>query len=140
MLRVSKMADYGTVVMVYLAEQRVLRNVSDIALATHLAKPTVSKLVKRLAQAGQLKSERGSRGGYRLSVAAEAISVADIIAAIEGKTGLTECSLSSGNCTLEHVCHVREHWQLISQVVEQALQNVSLKNLLSSSLRNISIG
>lgn len=130
MLRVSKLADYGTVIMVYLAQVNALCNVSDIANATHLAKPTVSKLVKRLLQAGLLQSVRGAMGGYRLSRKEDAISVAEIIKAIEEKTGLTECAELPGQCALEPHCHVRGHWQIISRVVENALMNVSLKALL----------
>lgn len=131
MLRVSKLADYGTVIMVQLAKTNALCNVSDIAHATHLAKPTVSKLVKRLLQAGLLISVRGAKGGYRLSRKEEAISVAQIIKAIEEKTGLTECAELPGQCALESVCHVRGHWQVISRVVENALENVSLKALVA---------
>lgn len=130
MLRVSKLADYATIIMVYLARANRLCNVSDIAKATHLAKPTVSKLVKRLLKADLLISVRGAKGGYRLSRKEDAISVAEIIKAIEEKSGLTQCVELPGHCALEPVCHVRGHWQVISQVVEKALMNVSLKALV----------
>lgn len=129
MLRVSKMADYATVVMVYLAKKKTLCNVTDIALATHVAKPTVSKLVKHLTKAELLTSELGAKGGYRLNLTEEAISVADIIHAIDHSDGLTECTLAEGQCALEGVCDVRAHWQVISKVVMDALKNVSLKSL-----------
>lgn len=134
MLRVSKLADYATSIMVYLARAKKLCNVSDIASATHLTKPTVSKLVKRLLQAGLLVSVRGAKGGYRLSRREDAISVAEIINAIEEKSGLTECAELPGQCALEPVCQVRGHWQIISLVVENALTNVSLKALLGPNI------
>ncbi len=129
MLRISKMADYATIIMVYLARKKTLCNVNDIASATHLAKPTVSKLLKRLTRAKLLSSKLGANGGYRLDRQDDAISLADIVAAIDEHSGLTTCSHQQGQCALEEVCDVRGHWQLISQIVLDSLNNVSLQSL-----------
>ncbi len=129
MLRVSKMADYATVIMVYLARKQALCSVSDIAQATHLAKPTVSKLLKRLTKANLLRSQLGAKGGYLLNYQEDAISLADIVTAIDMYSGLTECSYQKGQCALEQVCDVRDHWQSVSQVVHRSLKNISLKSL-----------
>ncbi len=52
MLRISKLADYGTLVMVYLARHDgLLHNAKEIAVHSHVAAPTVSKLLKVLAVA-----------------------------------------------------------------------------------------
>ena len=130
MLRISKLADYGTVVMVYLAkrEQR-LCNARDIALHTHLRVPTVSKLLKRLTAAGLLISVRGVSGGYRLQRQAVDISLVEIISALEEPLGLTECSLHPNECSLQNFCHIQGNWQLISQAIETALESVSLEML-----------
>ena len=130
MLRISKLADYGTVVMVYLAKHRdKLCNARDIALHTHLAVPTVSKLLKRLTAQGLLSSVRGGAGGYRLERAAKDISVAEIIYALDEYRGLTECSSHSSECSLQSFCHIQGNWQLISQAIESALESVSLEAL-----------
>lgn len=131
MLRISKLADYGTVIMVYLAKRsQLLCNARDIALHTHLTVPTVSKLLKRLTIAGLLLSVRGVNGGYRLQRAACDISVADIIYAMDESRGLTECSAHHHNeCALQGVCHIQSNWRLISQSIESALESVSLDAL-----------
>lgn len=130
MLRISKLADYGTVVMVYLAKRPTqLCNARDIALHTHLAVPTVSKLLKRLATAGLLSSVRGVNGGYRLQRAASDISVAQIIYAMDESRGLTECSAHLNECSLQGVCHIQGNWRLISHSIESALESVSLDAL-----------
>lgn len=135
MLRISKLADYGTVVMVYLAKASFsLNNARDIAKHTHLSVPTVSKLLKRLVAAGLLTSVRGAAGGYRLQRSAAEISVADIIYALEAQRGLTECSLQPNECALQGVCHVQSHWRAISQLIETALAQVSLEVLAQPSL------
>ena len=130
MLRISKLADYGTVVMVYLAKQpQALCNARDIAEHTHITIPMVSKLLKRLTGAGLLVSVRGVAGGYRLQRAAELVSVADIIYALEDNRGLTECSLQPNTCSLQAVCHIQGNWRLISQTIEAALSSLSLEML-----------
>lgn len=136
MLRISKLADYGTVVMVYLAKHvHELCNARDIALHTHLTVPTVSKILKRLTGAGLLTSVRGASGGYRLQRAATEISVSQIIFALEEHKGLTECSVSSNECSLQNVCHIQGNWRLISQAIETALESVSLDALAKPTLQ-----
>ncbi|MBA2648807.1 MAG: SUF system Fe-S cluster assembly regulator [Legionella sp.] len=135
MLRISKLADYGTVVMVYLAKHSsVLCNARDIALHTHLNVPTVSKILKRLTGAGLLISERGVSGGYRLKRPACSITLSEIIYASEMQRGLTECSLQPNACSLQGLCEIQGNWRLISQAIESALDSVSLEALAQPKL------
>lgn len=131
MLRMSKLADYGTVVMTYIARKpdRMLSS-TEISDAVGLELPTVSKLLKLLLHAGLLTSQRGSRGGYGLSRDPLQISVADIIDAIEGyPMGFTECSSVPGLCTRELSCAVRANWQRISRSIRDILERVTLAEL-----------
>lgn len=135
MLRISKLADYGTVVMVYFAAHPTqLRNARDIAKASHISVPTVSKVLKRLTLAGLLTSERGVSGGYRLQRPAAEISVASIIHALDEYRGLTECQVQPNECSLQEFCHVQGNWRLISNAIEAALESVSLEALALPSI------
>lgn len=137
MLRISKLADYGTVVMVHLAKHsHELCNARDIALHTHLSVPTVSKILKRLTGAGLLTSMRGVTGGYRLQRIASEISVSQIIYALEEHRGFTECSLQPNECSIQGVCAVQGNWRLISQAIETALDSVSLDALAKPTLHS----
>lgn len=129
MLRMNKLADYGAVVMVFLAEQQQLSSARDIASETHIGLPTVSKILKRLLSAGLLVSVRGAAGGYRLKRAARDISVAEILYALDESRGLTECSLTPNSCALHNICSVQDNWRLISQAIDSALESVSLEAL-----------
>jgi FeS assembly SUF system regulator len=140
MLRISKLADYGTVVMVYLAKRgQTLCSARDIAQHTHVTVPMVSKLLKRLTAAGLLTSVRGVSGGYRLQREASLITVAEIIYALEEHRGLTECSLQHNECSLQGVCHIQGNWRLISQAIEAALDSVSLEMLAKPALQPMEI-
>jgi FeS assembly SUF system regulator len=130
MFRLSKLADYATVLMACLADEAVAP-VSAQALAerTRLEAPTVAKLLKQLAQAGLVVSTRGASGGYRLARTPDAIAIADIITAIEGPLGMTECSIHDGLCGRQHYCTVSSNLRKISAAVEGALRAVTLADM-----------
>ncbi len=133
MLRVSRLTDYATVVLRCLAEHgQGVVPVSEIAQWVRLEPPTVSKVLKNLAQAGLVKSLRGTSGGYRLARAAEQISVAMIIEAMEGPLGMTDC-VAGGACEHINHCGVSSHWQRISKKVTDALSEMSLADLAQSA-------
>jgi FeS assembly SUF system regulator len=130
MLRMSKLTDYGTMVLAQLAaSERSLTTAGQLAEATHLALPTVSKLLKALVHAGLVLSTRGVQGGYTLARSADSISAAEILDALEGPVAITECSSSSGGCDLESYCRVGSAWQRINRSIRTALEGVSLADL-----------
>jgi len=131
MLRVSKLTDYATVVMTCLAAagDGVL-SAQALAERARLEVPTVSKLLKQLAQAELVISTRGINGGYRLARTPEQISIADIVTAMEGPIGMTECSAHAGSCGHEPHCGVRVNWQRINQAIAGALAGVSLADMV----------
>ncbi|HEX7368683.1 MAG TPA: SUF system Fe-S cluster assembly regulator [Rhodanobacteraceae bacterium] len=131
MLRVSRLADYASVVMACLARHpdEVLP-AAQIGEDTHLGLPTVSKLLKRLAQAGLVDSFRGVAGGYRLARSAKDISLAEIVEALDGPIGLTECSIGHIGCKRQAYCAVSRDWQGIGATIDNALRGVSLADML----------
>ena len=130
MLRVSKLTDYATVVMTCLAAGDGTLSAQVLAERARLEVPTVSKLLKQLAQAELVVSTRGINGGYRLARLPEKISIADIVTAMEGPIGMTECSAHAGSCGHEPHCGVRVNWQRINQAIAGALAGVSLADMV----------
>ena len=129
MLRISKLTDYAILVMVELARGGELANAHAVAERVGVEIPTASKVLKLLAGAGLLESYRGANGGYRVARLASEISVADVIAAIEGPIAMTECSVEQGLCSQEDNCELRGNWQRISIAVARALEDVSLAEM-----------
>jgi len=129
MIKLGKLTDYGTVLMTALAAQpERLQTSQELAAGTHLAAPTVAKLLKLLCKAGLVDSSRGSRGGYRLARSPEKITVADIVSALEGPIALTECAVHRG-CGIESHCGVRSNWRVINDAIRSALEAVSLAQM-----------
>lgn len=133
MLRISKLTDYGTVILVHLAsyERDRLCPAKDVAAATHLALPTVQKVLKTLAQSGLVVSARGADGGYRLARSPDQITAAEVLDALEGPVAITECSEDDSHCELEGDCLVGGAWQRISQAIRGAMDEIRLSDLRS---------
>jgi FeS assembly SUF system regulator len=131
MLRISKLTDYGLVLLTHLAQQaeREVRTAQELALISRVPVPTVSKILKELTKAGVLLSHRGRHGGYCLARPAEQISVAAVVEALEGPVALTECSTLTGECSLEPDCLAKGHWGPISRAVQRTLQRLPLSAL-----------
>ena len=103
---------------------------SELTESTGLPGPTVSKLLKQLSRAGLLDSQRGSNGGYTLSLAADDISVSDIVSALDGPIALTECMTADGAvCEIEALCPTRTNWRQINNALVEALDRVSLAEM-----------
>lgn len=137
MLRISRMTDYGTMILVHLASRENAGHcaASDVAAATHVALPTTQKLLKVLARAGLVEAARGAEGGYRLARPPEAISAAEIVDVLEGPVAITECSTQDSQCELEALCLVGDAWQQINQAILGALEDMSLADLQKPSDR-----
>ena len=131
MLRVTKLTDYASVVLTVLAsDPAAVLSASELAERAGLEVPTVAKLLKPLAQAGLVEGFRGANGGYKLARDAADISLVEIVEAMEGPLGMTECSVHAGQCGIEDSCGVRANWRRINDVVADALRGVSLAQML----------
>lgn len=131
MLRIGKLTDYATVLMSCLASRAaVVMSAAELAALARLELPTTRKLLKQLATAGLIESQRGTHGGYRLGRPASDISVLDIVIALEGPLGMTECSAHAGACGREPHCQVQHNWQRVSAVIAAALQDIKLADML----------
>ncbi len=132
MFRLSKTTDYGIVLMAQLASSpdRAPQNARELAQSSDLPIPMVSKILKALAREGLLVSHRGSKGGYHLARLPEDLTVSEMVRVLEGPVALTDCAAGPLLCSHESLCSVREPWQVISRVIEQALADVTLADLV----------
>ena len=131
-MRLTSFADYAVVILAAAARHPAGERLTAAAIAgeTGVPLPTAQKLMGRLASAGLLASARGTGGGFVLARAADGISLADIIEAVEGPIAMASCVEGAANdCALEGSCAVRPHMGVVNLAVRGALQNVSLASL-----------
>jgi FeS assembly SUF system regulator len=138
-LKLSRMIDYGVVILSQMSHRRdALTTAPELAEATGLPAPTVSKVMKALARSDLVVSHRGVRGGYTLSRGPEDISVAAIVEALEGPVALTACvEASDAQCRVESLCPIRGGWEKVNGAIRGALEAVSLADLLFSGFDDI---
>lgn len=132
MFKISRMTDYGVVVMAQLAQATdSVVTAPGLASAAGLPAPTVAKILKRMGRSGLVTSTRGLHGGYALSRPAARISVADIIAALEGPVEVTACvdGASGEACTVESMCLIRGCWDRVNAAVKRTLNSMSLAEI-----------
>jgi FeS assembly SUF system regulator len=132
MIRISRLTDYGIVLMTSLARCREgdVRTARDLSAEAHVPAPTVSKLLKLLARQGLLEAHRGAKGGFRLARPAATISILEVVRALEGPFGITECSAyPAERCELELLCPVGRNWQIINRAVRSALEAITLADM-----------
>lgn len=129
MLRIGRLADYALLIVDCLAKQP--EQLTTEAIANHVNVPlaTVRKLLKLLVDAGLLRSQRGLKGGYRLARDPGRISVADVIRAVEGPVGLTQCAQDEHNCELSSDCELKENWHFINDIIQQQLERITIADM-----------
>lgn len=133
MFKISRMTDYGVVVMAQLAHAQasdaVVVTAPDLAGAAGLPAPSVAKILKRLTRGGLVVSQRGIKGGYALSRPAGEINVADIIAAVEGPVAVTACVDGAEGCLVESLCPIRGCWDRVNAAVLRTLESMTLAEI-----------
>lgn len=131
MLRISKLTDYAMLIMSQMAkEPNLIISATQLAEILHLSGPTVSKILKMLADADLVRSVRGAEGGYHLSRSAEKITIADVIFAMEGELAVTECCESINLCAIDSVCTMKTNWRKINKAVKTFLTQLTIKDML----------
>lgn len=132
MIRITRQTDYGILLLSQMAGHPLLEvhTAKHAAQQSHIPLPMASKILKALAKGGLLVSQRGVKGGYRLAVSAENISLAAVIQALEGPIGMTECSFNPGACEQEGSCPVQSNWKQISLAMRDALDRIPLSDMV----------
>jgi FeS assembly SUF system regulator len=134
MIILSKLADYGVIVATHLAVGAE-RQMTAAALAgeAKLPRATVAKVLKALAHAGIVTGARGATGGYRLARPAATVSIAAVVAAIDGGMSLTQCTSQNHvpACQRSEFCMTRPHWHRINAAVGTALGAITVADMAS---------
>jgi len=131
MIRMTRLTDYGIMLLTLFArdEKHPMKSARDLAREAKLPLPTVSKILKLLARHGLLEAHRGVRGGFTLSRKPDAITMAEVIGALEGPIGVTDCCAPPSDCGIQKSCIVKSNWLKINKVVLEALARITLAEM-----------
>jgi FeS assembly SUF system regulator len=131
MIRMTRLTDYGIMLLTLFARdaRHPMKSARDLSREARLPLPTVSKILKLLARHGLLEAHRGVRGGFTLSRKPDAITMAEVIRALEGPIGVTDCCAPPSDCGIEKSCIVKSNWLKINRVVLEALDRITLAEM-----------
>lgn len=135
MMRISSSVEYGMRVMVRLAQERGGTPVSAETLSTseNVPKDYVDQILRRLRQAGLVASVRGPAGGYALCREPKAISVGDVMRALEHDIFDDTCERyveGDQDCRHQERCGLRPVWRRLEALIEGFLDGVTLDRIL----------
>jgi FeS assembly SUF system regulator len=132
MFKLNRMTDYAIVVLGALSHrQGEILATAQLAELTGLNQPTVAKVAKTLMAANLLETQRGVHGGYRMARPAAAISLVQIVEAMEGPIAVNDCvDGAPGPCAVSNCCFVSHNWNRVNLAVRNALSDVSLEDLI----------
>ena len=140
-MRLSKKADYALMAVRHLA----LRSGPSSASAREIAEQydipieLMAKVLQRLVRAGLLVSTQGTRGGYTLSRPSAAISVADVIQAIDGPFTVTACSSEKNDCEQYSKCSIRDPLWQIRERIAATLGTVTIAEMAAESAAQVPV-
>jgi Rrf2 family cysteine metabolism transcriptional repressor len=134
----STKAEYGVRVMAHLAKHNGEQPISLATIADSEGLPLayLEHLVQRLRKAGLVESRRGAYGGYTLARAAEDISMAEVVRALEGEIAPIECITADADgvlvCSREHSepCPTKFLWTRVQGSIVRTLNEMTLDDLV----------
>lgn len=130
----SKSGEYALRALIRLAEAREGPPLRTVEIARDIGVPRnyLSKLMHQLTQAGLLESTRGPRGGFRLVVPPETLTLAAALEPIEAELIERRCLLGRPSCSDADPCHAHERWRALADHVESFLATTTIADLMSS--------
>ena len=140
MLKLNRLTDYAVVILGQLAKNSgEVETAAELAAATGIPLPTVSKILKILSGAGIIASHRGANGGYSFERSARDVRVAEIIEAFEGPIALTACvDSATEHCSIEALCPMKGNWNKVNDAIRKTLFNLTLADLIITVQLDIS--
>lgn len=136
MISLSRKADYALVALAELARRApALASARRLADAVQVPLPVLTNVLNQLAHRGLVVSARGVQGGYRIGRPANAITLAEVIEAIDGPSRLAHCCGGEGAthheelCGLENSCRIKAPVQKVHRSLREFLSGISLSQI-----------
>jgi len=108
-----------------------LVRIQDIAERQGVSIKYLEKLIRKLKDAGFIKSKRGPRGGHALARPASEIPMGEVVRVLEGDDSLVECRSGLDGCDRIEVCLTRRLWCEAAEAMYERLNSFTLADMLA---------
>ena len=131
-MRLTRAGEYAVRCVLYLAGRPPGEVISrrEVASAMDIPDPFLSKIAQQLARAGIMEIIQGARGGYRLLVPPEKVTLLDVVEAISGEIFLNDCLMRPGACSRSPACKVHKVWQRAREQLRETLRQATIDQLV----------
>ncbi len=126
MLTLSQGVGYAVKALACLSEDGGPHFVRDVAECAKVPPAYLTKVFKKLVDAGILRSKRGWAGGTRLARSPETITLLEITEAIDGKDWNRGCLLGQDLCSDERACPAHNFWKIERKAIAEELHHITL--------------
>ncbi len=135
-MRISSRTEYGLRAMVYLAAHDDGHPVplSEVVAQEDIPAAFLERILARLREGDLVKATRGVSGGYQLARAAAAVTVGDVVTALEGPLSLVGCVPDDGACERSDSCASRIVWRRLDSAISGALDGITLEDLIGEAV------
>ncbi len=134
-LQLTRGAEYAIRATTYLAgipDDRVA-SLHEIGEAQDIPESFLAKILQSLVRSGLAVSQRGAHGGFALARPASAITMQDVIEAVDGPISLNQCVLSPEECKRSASCSAHRSWLRAQEQLMDVLGTVTLESLAPHS-------
>ena len=132
-MKLSTKGRYGLKAMVDLATEYDVGGRLSIAQLSErqgISYAYLEQLIGVLRKAGLVSASRGAQGGYTLARAPEAISVGEVLKALEGSTALVDCVGTEGSdCGNVCTCAARPLWLKLQRRIDDVLDSTTIRDM-----------
>jgi len=131
-MRLTRAGEYAVRTILWMAGKDKGRLVGrrEIASEMEIPEPFLAKIAQQLAKAGFIEIVQGPRGGFRLRVSPEALTLLDVVEAVEGEIFLNDCIMNPDSCRRSPYCAVHRVWEQARTQLRQCLRSATFANLL----------
>jgi Rrf2 family protein len=131
-MQITRQADYAVRAVLYLARMQPNQRAatSQVAKEQHIPPSFLAKIISQLSIAGLLHTSRGARGGVTLAREPQAITLLEVIEAIDGPILLNECVGENSICTFDDDCPLKPVWCDAQEELVARLKGTNFQQLL----------
>jgi Rrf2 family iron-sulfur cluster assembly transcriptional regulator len=135
-MRITRAGEYAVRCILYMSgrEKKQVISRRDISAKMDIPDQFLGKIAQQLARSGFLEIVQGSKGGYRLLMKPEKITLLDVVEAVSGEIFLNDCIMNPDSCTRSSSCAVNAVWEKAREQLRATLKDATFDKLLKEDL------
>ena len=135
-MRITRAEEYAVRCILYMSGREINQVISRKEISKDMDIPDqfLGKIAQQLARSGFIEIVQGAKGGYRLLMKPEKITLLDVVEAVAGEIFLNDCLMNPDSCTRSSFCTVNAVWEKAREQLRATLKDATFDKLLKEDL------